>query len=282
MKMLLSVCGLVMAISVMVSHVSAAGKADVKIVELTMIRMPEKEMLGKEKGIIVKMVLTHPDKAVAGIDGKASKINFTDSTGKDLFAAGKAQKATWRKEVKGIRYSDRDQYENTVSVAQRDFHDPKNNDPKEVLIQCIALTLPAKDANSISIKGPLVLKTKAKAIKSVLLSPSDLVGKNVVKLGTSSLKLKKRGSGSYGKDRFISLQCESDAILENVSVVGKETSKRLLELKKGSAHRKPSLYVYSKNLSPDHKIKLEYSTPEKETVAIDVKIGPGFGFIVGK
>ncbi|MCP4375494.1 MAG: hypothetical protein GY794_04880 [bacterium] len=275
MKRLLSACTGLLICCAAVPAI-AVEKVTAKVDGLHIVRLPKKEVFDKGCGTTVKFSLTHASKRVSGIDAEASKISFTDSTGKDLFAAGKKQKAEYKKNRKGFFSSSGAKKENCVSRVARGFLEREKADPKQVLIQCHALATPAKDAKSISIKGKLVLKTDAGKKKSVTVAPSDLAADKVIKLGKNSLKFVAAGSGSMGKEKFVSLSCETDVVIKSISVIGKESKKHVVQFQKGSGDQKASMEVFGKNLAATDKVKIVYSVPQTETVDIDLTINPGF------
>lgn len=278
MKKLSSVCiGLLICCGAVSLAAREKATVKVKVDELHIVRLPKKEVFGKKCGTTVKFSVTHAGKQLSGIDADASQISFIDSTGKDLFAAGKKQKAEYKKNRKGFSFSSGAAKENRITEAARDFHDRDNADPKEVLIQCHATALPARLAKSISIKGTLVLKTDAGEKESVTVAASDLAANKVVKLGKNSLKFGAAGSGSSGKDKFVFLSCDTDVVIQSISVIGKESSKNVVRLQKRSGDQKATVEVYGKNLAAADKVKIVYSVPQRETVDIDITINPGFG-----
>lgn len=138
-------------------------------------------------------------------------------------------------------------------------------------------TLPTRLAKSISIKGTLVLKTVADENKSVTVASSDLAANKVIKLGENSLKLADAGSGFMGNDTFAQLSCDTDVLIQSISVIGKESNKRQVQFRKGSVGQKANLMVYGANLAAADKVKIVYSALQKEAIDIDITINPGFG-----
>ncbi len=138
---------------------------------------------------------------------------------------------------------------------------------------------PRAKAKGLVIKGTVVLLVKAKANKKGVVSAARLIGGKSFKLGGQEVRLRNNGSGSQMGDKFASYRLKTALKIQKMTVTGEDPKKRLIKFQIGRAGESARVDVFIDNLRPTHSIVVEYAIPESEAVNIDVKIGPGFGFV---
>lgn len=259
----------------------SVSKVNYRIDSFSMQQVREHRVHKEMPGTWLVVSLVHPEKKLIGIDIKNSEISFTDDQGTDLFEAGRTQDKIWKRNSSSYSPSSEAIKENSLSMAFRSTYDRREKNDREAMFQCYATALPAAGAQKLHIQGSLVLLTESKAIETQIVTIADLLGDKVM-LGDQELNLRDNGGGVYtGKNTFVRRDCKSNVDIKSIELVEKTDQKYTIRFEYSKRSNSPSVLVFKKNVKLTDKVKIEYGIPDRETVQIDMAVGPGVSFLSG-
>jgi len=278
--------GAVMCLAVPVRGVEDVS---VEIEELRIQRVPA-DPYGTESGTTVTIRVTLPANALAGVDFASSALKLTDSSGKDLTAAGKQANRGPGNGLFEYRYSSTSETADRLSVIEPTMD--SEPEPRTVMLKLHTTAVPAKGSNSVRVKGKLVLRVKHQTLHAVKIPVSEFKAGNTVQLGDQTLEMTSGGRGGSASARpntvashvaamagahkpsttFTSLKCRTSAKIVSARVVGKEHVKGLVEYDRSFGGQ---FRVFSDNLEPTDKVAVVYSAPDKSVTisAADLNAG---------
>ena len=170
--------------------VMAQGDIQASAFSIKVVEVPEKEELGKDVGtmVFVEVYSTHKGDKITAIEIDRSKISFTDSTGKDLFAAGKKTRIRYDEQfisAGGLR-----DVENALSECPPLHIGRDKVRPGCVYLRCYALATPDPEATSVSIRGDIKVFKVSKESKTAIITKGQLTSGKEFKLGDLSFQFK--------------------------------------------------------------------------------------------
>lgn len=240
------------------------------VTELQIKLLPEKTAATNERiGTTVLLTLSSETEGalLTAVQIDRSKITFKDSTGKDLFAAGKKARQEYDKTAPvfgGMR-----SVENALSVNPPRWIGRDKVEPGAIYLRCHALATPDENATSVSIKGRIDVYTSSEETRITQITKAQLTSRKGFRLGEHQVKLVGAGGGIENNRRYGSYEIESRTMLKQVAVVGRDEGPSPVVLKK------QTLRVYSKELAEDDEIAITYTLPQKVAMALDLEVSPG-------
>ena len=248
------------------------GEVKVKttVTEFKIKQLPEKESSANDrKGTTVLLELSSVSegKKLTGAEIDGSKISFKDSTGKDLFAAGKKARVDYDK--KGGSYGGLRSVENSLSVNTPALIGRDIVQPGRVYLRCFALATPAKKANGVAIQGEIKVFTESDRTKTNVITKAQLTSGKVFKFEDLSFQFKSFGGGFENGRSYSSYELSSLAGFKKFEVAGKtrEQSPVVFDGEK--------VKVYSDELADTDQIKITYSLPDESTLKLNLEVTLG-------
>ena len=233
-------------------------------------RLPENESpLNDMNGTTVGIELKGDSEKVyvTGVEIDESKISFKDSTGKDLFAAGKIERQAYHK--KSQTFGEMRLVENALSVYLPRWMGRDKVKPGVVYLRCHALTCPGQKASAVLIQGEIDVYTASEETKTATITKAQLTSKEGFKAGDSAVRLEGFGGGSSSGRSYSSYELASLARVTKIAVVGRDQGPSPVVLE-GQV-----LKVYSDEISDTDTIELTYAVPKRSTLELDLEVTPG-------
>lgn len=219
-------------------------------------------------GTTVLLELTSANEAgfVTGVEIDRSKVSFKDSTGKDLFAAGKAARQAYDK--KSRSFGGMREVENSLSVNLPRWIGRDKVRPGVVYLRCHALTTLSEDAAGVRIKGEVDVYMASEKTQTATITKAQLTAKDGFKLGASSVALQGFGGGLIDGRSYSVYEVATRARILKVEVVGNhgDASPVVLEGR--------GLRVYGDELADGDKIEITYAVPKRTTLELDLGVTP--------
>lgn len=217
--------------------------------------------------VLLELLSETEDAPLTGVQIDPSKITFTDSTGKDLFAAGKQARIDYDK--KNPVYGGMRSVENALTVNPARSVGRDKVKPGAVYLRCHALTTPARQATSVRIKGEIDIYTVTDEKRTATLTKEQLTSRTGFKVGDYTAKLVSYGGGVAKGRSYRSYEVDSLLMLQTVAVVGKKDGPSPVVLEE------QTIRVYEDEIAATDEIQITYLLPEKSTLLLDVEVTPG-------
>ena len=234
------------------------GEVDVKttVTEFRIAQLLEKDSFdndGMGTTVLLELVNTFEDGILTGAEIDTSKITFNDSTGKDLFAAGKKARTAYNKTSNtrgGLR-----RVENSLSVNPASVIGPDTVQPGSVHLRCYALTIPEKNATGVEIKGEIKVYTESDQTKTDVITKKQLTSERPFKLGDISFQFKYMGGGGVNNRSYSTYEFISFARIKQFEVTGKTKKPSPFDIEEYKVK------IYTDELEDTDEIKITYSLP---------------------
>ena len=231
----------------------------------------------------VKFTITHPTKSILGFDRESSQMSFIDDQGNDLFKIGAMNKKTWEKNNPNsysFGVDNNGSTDNCISKKnQSTFHNTPN--PNLIILQASANTPPSAKSETVLLKGTLDVWLPSEKTQIAILSLRDITSGKTSTIGNHKILFKRSivGGGTGGSYTSYSIQSTAEIKEARIKEAKAEMTTGAIITFKMSKAFVPSIKIYDNELPPDTEVIVTYAAKVKESIPIDLRIGPTFDFL---